>query len=143
MISSNTNQIKKIVVLLIIFAIIWQIYNCTYGARNGDVLKNIKIADVPYSIKCAFNEPGCEEGNIDGWSIVHGLMYFIIGLIVPNQYLFIIATSITFEIIQPCFGNKSRYIINPLINITSYTIGSLLSNAARGFDEKYQQVLVD
>ena len=142
MISSNTNQIKKIVVLLIIFAIIWQIYNYTYCAHNGDVLKNIKIADVPYSVKCAFNEPGCEEGNIDGWSLVHGLMYFIIGLIAPNQYLFIIAISIIFEIIQPYLGNKARYIINPLINITGYAIGSLLSNATRGYGEKYQ-VLVD
>ncbi|XWV25250.1 hypothetical protein QJ856_gp0522 [Tupanvirus deep ocean] len=138
---SNTEQIKKIVILLIIFAIIWQIYNYTYRARYGDFLKNIKIADVPHSVKCFFNEPGCEEGDIDGWAIVHGLMFFIIGLIVPNQYLAVIVISIIFEIVQPYLGNKARYILNPLINLTGYAIGSILSNAG-SFEEKYK-VLID
>jgi hypothetical protein len=139
--STNTDQIIKIVILLIIFAIIWQIYNYVYHPnqiRHGDFLKNIKIADVPHSVKCFFNEPGCEEGDIDGWAIVHGLMYFIIGLLVPNQYFAIIVISIIFEIIQPYLGNKPRYIINPLINITTYAIGSILSNRMVSFEEKYR-----
>lgn len=126
--SMDSKQIKKLVTLLIIFAIVWQVYNYTYRAKHGDYLSQIKIADVPESIKCAFNDPGCEEANIDGWALVHALMYFIIGLIVPGYYLLIIAISLLFEISQPYFGNKARYVVNPLINITSYTIGSLLSN---------------
>ena len=134
---SNTEQIKKIIVLLIFFAIMWQIYNYTYRTRYGDYFSNT-IVDVPYSIKCFFNEPGCEEGNIDGWSIVHGLMFFIIGLIVPNQYLVILIISIILEFIQPYLGNNARYIINPLINLTGYTLGSIMNSNSRYFKEKYQ-----
>jgi len=135
---SNYNQIKKLIVLLIIFAVVWQIYNYTYRARYGDFLGNMKIANVPYSVKCFFDEPGCDKGDIDGWAVVHGLMYFIIGLIVPNQYLLIFVISIVFEIIQPYLGNNARYILNPLINMTGYTIGSILSPSANVFKEKYK-----
>lgn len=134
--ASNSDQIKKIIVLLIIFAIVWQIYNYTYKSRYGDFLGNSKLADVPNTLKCFFGEDRCEEGDIDGWTIVHGLMYFIIGLVIPNQYLAVIIISIIFELIQPYLGNGSRYIINPLVSITGYTIGSLIS-PKQNFKEKY------
>lgn len=139
---SNAKQILQIMILLIIFIVIWQIYNYTIEPIGGDFLSNIKISDVPNNIKCFFNEPGCEEGNIDGWAAAHAVIFFIIGFIVPNQYLAIIIISIVFEIIQQYLGNKSRYILNPLINLTGYTIGSLFSCKNNTFKEKYK-VLID
>jgi hypothetical protein len=135
---SNTEQITKIIILLIIFAVIWQIYNYTYLKQHDDFLGKMKIVDVPYSIKCFFNESGCEEGDIDGRAIVQGLIYFIVGIIVPNQYLAILVISIVFEIFRPYFGNKARYIINPLINLTGYAIGSIVNINTKNFKEKYQ-----
>lgn len=133
-----SEQLKKLIVLLIIFAILWQIYNITYRQKYGDYFGNMKVAEVPHSVKCFFNEPGCEEGDIDGWSIVYALIYFIVGLIIPNQYLAVIVISILFELAQPYFGNRSRYIINPLVNITGYGLGSLLSKNMNGYKEKYK-----
>lgn len=133
-----SGQIQQIILLLIIFVIIYQVYNYTYKARYGDYLSSTKFMDVPYSVKCFFGEDNCEEGDIDGWTIIHGLMYFIIGLIVPDHYLFILGVSVAFEFVQPYLGNSSRYIINPLVSLTGYAIGSVLSPRQEGFKEKYQ-----
>ena len=105
-------------------------------------MSKIKISNVPYSVKCFFNEPGCEEGDIDGWTIVRGLAYFIIGLIVPNQYLAIITISIILEVVQPFIGNNPRYIINPLVSLTGYAFGSIIGTSTKSFKKKYD-VLVD
>src|SRR5438067_9768041 len=96
-------QIAKIIVLLIIFATIWQIYKLIFGSVYGNFLEQTHIAEVPHSIKCFFNEQRCDEGDIDGWSVCYGLCYFIIGLIVPDQYFAIIVISILVEIVQPYF----------------------------------------
>ena len=135
---NDSKQIKKIIILLIIFAVVYQVYNFSYKAKHGDILSNIKFADVPDSVKCFFNEPGCSKGNIDGWSLMHGLMFLIIGLIVPNQYFFVIIISIALEILQPFIGNNARYILNPLINLTGYAVGSVINRSTCSFKEKYQ-----
>src|SRR5947207_2941211 len=125
MATTNSKQIQKIIVILIIFAIVSQIYKSL--SKTKDVFHDTKFADVPYEVKCFFEEPGCEDGNLDGWSLVYALLYFIIGLTIPNQYIAIILISIVYEIIQSFIGNQPRYILNPLISITAYSIGSLLS----------------
>ena len=139
--SSNPEQIKKILVLLVIFAIIWLVYNNIFKVKNNGYPSDTKILDVPYSIKCFFNEPGCEEGNIDGWSVVHLLVCFIIGMFFPNRFLVIIIFSVAFEIIGSRLGKQPRYIINPLINITGYAIGSLMSFRNDNYKEKYQVLI--
>ena len=88
MANRQSDQIKKIIIILVIFAVIIIIYNATYKARYGDFLSNFKISDVPNSIKCFFGEDNCEEGDIDGWSIIHGLMYFIIGYVFYREKRF-------------------------------------------------------
>lgn len=138
---ASDDSVKKIIVMLSIFTVIILIYNQTYKAKYGDFLTNFKISDVPDSIKCMFGEDNCEEGDIDGWSICHGLMYFIIGLIAPNYYITITAVSVVFELVQPFLGNSSRYIINPLVNLTGYTIGSIMSkNFGASYKEKYNVI---
>jgi len=97
---------------------------------NLDMLNTI-FADVPMDIKCAINEDFCEDGNIDGWSLVYFVAYAIIGYNQPNQYLFIFFISILIEIISMWLGRPSRFIINPLISLTGYGIGSYLNKVNR------------
>lgn len=139
--TSNTKQIVKIILLLIFFAIIWQIYNYLYRKNNNQFL-DMEIVDVPHSVKCFFNESKCEEGNINGWTLIYGLMYFIIGLVVPNQYLAILIISILFELFQSYHGNNAKYIIGPLVSLTGYGLGSLFNIKKYNYKKKYQ-VLVD
>jgi len=136
--SIYSKQLLKIIILLIAFGVIYLIYNFLF--HNNNFISQIKIADIPYSIKCIFKEPGCEEGNIDGWSICLALVYFIIGLIVPHQYITILVISILLEVIKTYTGNNSRYIINPLISLTGYMIGSICSTRKTSYPK--HQILV-
>lgn len=124
----------KIIILLTIFAVIYQIYNYFY---KSTFINQIKIADIPLEVKCFFKEPNCEEGDLDGWSIVYFLIYFIIGLVIPDQYITIVVILVFIEIVKPLGGYKPKYFINPLIGLTGYSIGSFIMPKNNKFVEKY------
>jgi hypothetical protein len=128
MIYSRLGQTGKIIVLVIIFTLIYWLYSATVKAKYDETLTH-KIVEVPDALKCFFGEDRCDEGDIDYWTLLHGIVYFIIGVLVPDQYLIIVLISIGFELFQPYLGNSSRYIINPLVNLTGYAIGSVLNKS--------------
>lgn len=143
---STKEDIKKIMLLIFMFAIVWLIYNYTYKARYGDILQNMKIMDVPHAVKCYFGEENCDEGNIDAWSLLNMFVYFVIGYIVPGHYLLIIIVSIAFEIVKPMFGSNAKLIVDPLINLTGYAIGSMLSpkkTTSMNYKNKYELFVTD
>jgi len=125
--SFNWKPIKEILVWIIIFSVIWGIYQITYKMKNNDFLENFKLFDVPYEIKCFFKEPGCEDGNITGWNIIYLLAYLVFGYFVPNQYIVILVISVLIELVEPMAGYQPKYIIDPAVNLSGYTLGSLLS----------------
>uniref|UniRef100_A0A6C0C9N0 Uncharacterized protein n=1 Tax=viral metagenome TaxID=1070528 RepID=A0A6C0C9N0_9ZZZZ len=112
-------MIKYLIITIILFIIGWQIF--------GADLKRMKIMDVPYSVKCYFGEEGCEKGDIDGETICRGLFFFVIGLIIPDKYIYAIIFISLMLIIEPLLGYNPKFIINPLISITGYMLGSVLS----------------
>jgi hypothetical protein len=113
----------NIIIILTIAATI--IYICEFQDNVSKFL-NTTFINVPVEVKCKFEEPNCMEGDIDGWSIAYGLAYFITGLLYPNRYLAIITIAVMTEILGPCIGFKSRYIMNPLIAISTYGLGSVI-----------------
>ena len=82
---------------------------------------------VPYGLKCYFNEDGCERGNITIFSFFHLIGYFIIGFLIPDYYWEIIILSYACEFLELGLGFTTKFIIDPLINISGYAIGSALS----------------
>jgi hypothetical protein len=82
---------------------------------------------VPYGLKCLFGESGCERGNISFLSFFHFIGYFIIGVLIPDYYWEIIILSYACEFIELGLGFTPKFIIDPLINISGYAIGSALS----------------
>jgi|SRR5579872_1979626 len=112
----------NIIIILTIAASI--IYICEFDSVSKFL--NTTFINVPVEVKCKFEEPDCMEGDIDGWSIAYGLAYFITGLLYPDRYLAIIIICVMTEILGPCLGFKSRYIINPLIAISTYGLGSII-----------------
>lgn len=82
---------------------------------------------VPYGLKCYFNESGCERGNIDIFSFFHFIGYFIIGFLIPDYYWEIIILSYICEFLELGLGFPTKFIIDPLINISGYAVGSALS----------------
>ena len=114
----SISNIKYVIVVLIFFVIGWRMY--------GDVIRKFKIIDVPYSVKCYFGEQGCEKGDIDGETLCRGILFLIIGLLIPNNYFHIIVITSIMTVIEPMFGYDTKFIINPLVSVTGYAIGSLL-----------------
>jgi len=120
------NHLKTSLIIIIVI-ITWIIYFFTFCEKIGIFLTNRKLIEVPYSVKCFFGEDKCEEGDINGWSLVNLILYFIIGVTLPGQYLLIIILAIVFEFLKQYVGYQSTYIIGPLIKITGYSLGSLLA----------------
>lgn len=114
-----------IIILTIAITIVWL---CEFNLGSVKQILDTKIVDVPVNVKCQFNEPDCMEGDVDGWSLAYGLVYFIVGLLYPDRYLGITIFAIAVELLCPYIGFKTRYIINPLIAITTYSLGSLIRN---------------
>lgn len=117
----------KISLIIIIVIITWIIYFLILCDKIGVYFTNHKLIEVPYDVKCFFGEEKCEEGDINGWSLVNIVIYFIIGFTLPGQYLLIIILAFIYEFLQQYLGNHSMYIIGPLVKITGYSIGSFLS----------------
>ena len=122
----SPKQVYWISIIIILTIALTIACMCEFDFGNVTKLLDTKLVEVPVGIKCQFEEPDCMEGDIDGWSIAYGLVYFIVGLIYPNRYLGIAILSVTIEVLGPCIGFKPKYIIHPLIAITTYSIGSII-----------------
>ena len=79
------------------------------------------------SINCFVGEGTCEKNGISIWTVGHFVFYTIVGAIVPGLYIEVLAISIFYEIFEQMVGHKPQYIIDPVVNMTGYILGSLLS----------------
>jgi hypothetical protein len=132
-----TQSIMQLILLLLILTILFVII-------NNFCVNQIKIVNLPYSVKCLFDEKNCEEADIDCVTLLHALVYMIIGVLMPDKYLLIIILIIILEFVEPMFGRDSNFVIHPLVNISGYAIGSLLSPSKRkNYKEKYQVLIKD
>lgn len=119
---------SKEIVFLLLMIIIWILY------IRINLTK--KIIEVPNSVKCLFKYPSCDEADIDGHTIVYGMIYMLIGVMVPNKHIWAILFAISIESIKPYFGITPKYIINPLIGVTGYSLGSYFNHLLP--DKKYK-----
>jgi hypothetical protein len=86
------------------------------------------IIEVPYGLKCLIGDPECEKADFTLFSIIHIVCYIALGYYVPNQYLIILIVSILCEFLEYFMGFQSKFILDPLINLAGYFIGSTLKN---------------
>lgn len=119
---SELSRSGKFFLIMIVLTILLSTYYLTYAEKNS------KIISIPLEIKCLFGEDYCEEGDIDYWVLLHGFIYTMIGILIPGQYLAVTIMSILFEFMQTYMGNGARFIVNPLVNLTGYGLGSLLNH---------------
>ena len=122
----------KILFLLIIYSVGLCALGYFWPAQAKSILTH-KLAEVPMDIKCVFNEPKCEEGDIDGFTLVTGIVFVLIGITVPDQYLIVAVWSIILELVRSWMGTGARYVIGPLVNLTGYGIGSAISRPIKRF----------
>lgn len=117
------NKIIQIILILIVILIVSSVMK----NNNVEILDDT-LLKIPYKIKCFIGEKNCDKGDVGILSLVFLLLFTILGIIYPNKYIIIIFMALFLEIIKPLFGFPSMYIIGTLMNLTGYTIGSLMIN---------------
>jgi len=127
-------ELIKITVLLIIWVIIWMIYNVSIRPMYpnpllDDPLTTFKIL-LPDCTKCYIKEVStnpdnndCTKEDIDGWTLGHIAIYYTIGLFVPNIHFEVFIISIMCEIWEYRCGWRARWIVDPLTNLLGYQLG--------------------
>tara|TARA_Y100000310_G_C20526410_1_gene736270 strand:- start:730 stop:1011 length:282 start_codon:yes stop_codon:yes gene_type:complete len=69
--------------------------------------------------------------HIDGWSILHFVGFFLLGVYFPNRWGLVIAGMIAFEVFENIFSGKIRFfkettkdtVTDILLNIVGYSLG--------------------
>jgi hypothetical protein len=118
--------------LCLIYAIVIFLWNITVMVRfiylSSYPQAEIKdpIFKVPCGLKCYFGEPGCEGGDFTVFSIIHLVMYIIIGWIVPGLYIEVFFTSVACEFLEAGIGFQTKFILDPIVNMIGYIIGTQL-----------------
>jgi energy-coupling factor transporter transmembrane protein EcfT len=132
-------QVTKLILFIIVLVMAWYLYNSFLNDKLGNIMGE-KIISIPNDVKCFFKESNCEEGDIDGWTLLSGFIYLIAGYLIPNNYFAAIIISIAIEIAKFKAKMNSKFIVNPLFNITGYAIGSYLYewNNKKSLKEKYK-----
>ncbi len=119
--------------LALAFAIVTFLWFITvvyrYMCREWEVkqIKHMPLVEVPYSVKCAIGDNNCKDGDITSWTIGHFIIYMIVGLYVPHCYVEVLVISIVCEMLESALGHTSKFIVDPIVNMTGYIIGSAFS----------------
>lgn len=117
----TANKIKlyiayvTILVMVYIYAII--------SNKYGDILKKIRI-DILGKSKCSIPYEGCENQILNGYGLFRMFVFFGIGHMNPHCHIHIGILSILMQIYAFLLGSKNNHLLNPLINMIGYSIGS-------------------
>lgn len=98
-----------------------------YTEQISNKVNKLPKIKMPYKIKCCIKTNKCEDGDLNIWSVIHFITYLIVGYFIPNHYIAILYISIVCELIEIGTGDTSKLILDPITNLTGYTIGSYLS----------------
>jgi hypothetical protein len=98
-----------------------------YYSHGGKYVSSGALIEMPYGLKCYFNEVGCERGDFSIFSIFHFVGYLVIGLLIPGYYIEILILSVACELLELGLGYPTKFFLDPAVNLSGYLVGSLLS----------------
>lgn len=110
-----------------IFILLWNVtiaFRYVYLHYYPNQVNENPIFRVPYGLKCYFGEPRCETGDFTVFTVIHLISYTIIGYLVPGLYLEILVISIACEFLELGINFQSKFILDPIVNMTGYVIGT-------------------
>jgi hypothetical protein len=110
-------------IIIIVFA---YIYTHHIVDKHGDIITDAPSFDILGNYKCAVDFPGCESQYIDGWGISRVFAYMFIGIINPHSHTNMFTTAVLVQAYSYAHNNKGRHLLNPLLMITGYSIGSAM-----------------
>lgn len=121
-----------ILTILTFFSIFWCVYNTFFRPKdpNQPHLMGYELFEYPKKLQKFFPIIAKRFNNIkydkyfDMWSLVHFIIYFISGLLIPNENLFVIFLSISCEIFEYFAGYRCK-MSDIFINFAGYIFGSM------------------
>lgn len=119
-------NIKEAYPYLIIITFVFIYYHYIID-KYGDFISNFPSYDLLKKYKCAIKFNGCEDQVLDGWSIMRLLSFILIGYMSPNDHISTLIITIMLELYSVAMKIKDRHILNPIINMVGYSIGSYLN----------------
>lgn len=112
----KTNWIVTIIIVIMIVVILKIAVSnifMKYALSSYDIIKcNLYNFDI--------------DAIINNQDIIVSLMYMIIGVAYPNKHLYILFVNIVYEIVNFYLGNTTNYVISPILNTVTYSIGSAI-----------------
>ena len=131
-------SIQSINIVLVIFTfgcLFWFLYNkyivSLYECDEHPLAKT--LVDFPTWFKCDLvpatkhsdiDQVKCSKVVVDGWTLMHILLYFTIGVFIPGHWQVALLVSILFEYYEYISGWKAKWIIDPVANMTGYLLGT-------------------
>ena len=130
----KNDDYNKLCLIYGIFILLWDLtvvlrYIYLYYYPNLQITK--PLIEMPYDMKCYIGEPRCETGDFTIFTIIHLISYTIIGYFVPGYYFLIFIISIICEVFELGIGFQSKFILDPIVNMTGYIIGSQINYATK------------
>ena len=104
-------------------------YFCNFGMTHNKKKRfwDRVIFKMPKSVKCFIGDINCKKGDITLWTVFHFIIYFVVGVFLPHHYIEILLISIGCELLESGIGHTSKYIVDPVVNMLGYIIGSQFS----------------
>lgn len=119
-------KIKLYKAYLTLLAIMY-IYIYHISEKYGDFLNDIHI-DILGNLKCSINYDGCESQILDGYGIFRAVVFFGIGIINPHSHMHMGILSMILQIYAILLGSKKNHMLNPILNMVGYSLGSATCN---------------
>jgi hypothetical protein len=125
--TSHIMNIVNIIIFAIVITLGYSFLFCLSAGLKTNLTK-VSVIDVPHDIKCVFKEEGCEENNITPFTLCMSLLYFLVGYKIPGYYITALVLALGTQIIRQYIDSQGSFVIDPLANMTGYTLGSILSS---------------
>lgn len=121
---SNFANINGILGVHAVAGLLWFLYNVTVRKVYGDLISDkLPVLKLGTGFKCMLKHEKCEEGDMDGWSVMHIIVNFICGYWFPDEYAFIGILALATELFEARLGYRPRYILDPITNVSAYALG--------------------
>ena len=130
----NDNNTIRLVVVLVLVLVIGVILMSSFGKKDTNI-QNIQNNEC-ILLKQKKYEGMLFGGCFDIWHVSHFILWFMVGILVPNYYLQVIIASIVWELIEDYSFKKFKKcdsvfcgrVEDVFTNIFAYLLGSYFKN---------------
>lgn len=130
MANGHINQRKiqhKMYMIYSVIIVLVYIYYAHIRPEAGDIIKTqLPQYDVFGKYKCKIKFKGCENQILTGWSLMRFIIFVLFGYMNPHNHKNIAILSVMIETYALSMKGNSKLLLNPVVNMAGYTVGSAL-----------------